>query len=72
MLRVIILLKDDVGRVETIILQDLLELILQNLEIEVPIHPTINLASKANSLIGRPISCSHVLSKTPKSYSPTS
>ena len=50
MLRVIILLKDDVRRIETIILQGLLELILQNLEIEVPIHPTINLASKANSV----------------------
>ena len=49
MLRVIILLKDDVRRIETKILQGLLELILQNLEIEVPIHPTINLASKANS-----------------------
>ena len=49
MLRVIILLKDDVRRIETIVFQGLLELILQNLEIEA-IHPTINLASKANSL----------------------
>ena len=50
MLKVTILLKDDVRRIETIILQGLLELILQNSEIDVPIHPTINLASKANSL----------------------
>ena len=53
MLRVIILLKDDVRRIETMILQGLLELILQNLETEVPIHPTINLAitGKAEAFI---------------------
>jgi len=36
--------------IETIILQCLLKLILQNLKVKVPIHPTINLDSIANTL----------------------
>ena len=64
MLRVIILLKDNVRRIETIILWCLLELILQNLEIEVPIHPTINLANKANSQVIQP----HIMREPPPNF----
>ena len=37
-------------QIETIILQCLLKLILQNLKVKVPIHPTIHLDSIANTL----------------------
>ncbi|KAI6158815.1 hypothetical protein EDD17DRAFT_1763307 [Pisolithus thermaeus] len=36
--------------IETIMLQSLLKLFLQNLKVKVPIHPTINLGSIANTL----------------------
>ena len=47
-LGVIVLLKDNVIWSFAIILQGLLEFILQNLQIQVSIHPTINLASHSN------------------------
>ena len=49
-LGVIVLLKDDVSRIYTIMLQSIEQLILQNLKVMVSIHPTINLGSIANSL----------------------
>ncbi|KAI9571215.1 hypothetical protein HD554DRAFT_2017383 [Boletus coccyginus] len=50
MFGVIVLLKDDVRRIKTIKLQRIEQFILQNLKVKVPIHPTINLGSIANSL----------------------
>ena len=47
---VIILLKDDVRRIETIILQGFLEFIIQNLKVEIPIQPIIHPNSRTNSL----------------------
>ena len=49
-LGVIILLKDNVRRIETIILQGFLKFIIQNLKVEIPIHPIIHSNSKTNSL----------------------
>ena len=49
-LGVIILLKDNVRRIETIILQGFLKFIIQNLKVEIPIHPIIHPNSKTNSL----------------------
>ena len=49
-LGVIVLLKDDVFWSLAIILQGILELLLQNLDIEVSIHPTINLTSQSNTI----------------------
>jgi len=45
MLRVIVLLKDDIRRIKTIKPQGILKVILQNLKVKVPIHPTIILAA---------------------------
>jgi hypothetical protein len=52
MLRVIVLLKDDIRRIKIIKLQGILKFILQNLKVKIPIHSTINLSSIANSFLG--------------------
>src|ERR1700761_7191847 len=49
-LGVIILLKDDVRRIKTIMLQGIEQFILQNLKVKVTVHPAINLGSIPNSL----------------------
>src|SRR3979490_2960185 len=52
MLWIIILLKNNVSSSFTIVLQTGLKILLQNLDIEIPIHPSINLDS-----ISWPIPC---------------
>ncbi len=49
-LGIIVLLKDDAGGVFAIVGKAFLEFILQDLGVELPIHLSINLASKSNSL----------------------
>ena len=51
MLRVIVLLKNDIRRIDTIILHDIYQVILQNLKVKVSIYPSINPSSIANSLL---------------------